>query len=386
MQTYLDHNATTALSPRAWDVMKTLYSEFLPLNPSSMHQLGQRAKTLLVEARHQMAHLCGVSPQEVTFTSGGTESINFLIYSLSQGLPGEVVVAEGEHKALLERVRSLTTKGYLLKWVAPTSDGVITLEAVQRAVTPQTRFLALSAANSETGVLHEWEAIADWACSKQIPLIIDAVGLCGKRSIALSRGVTGWALSGHKAYGPPGTGVAILRRTTKAYPLLLGGGQEQGRRSGTEPVIALQGMVTAFQEVEEQLSELELHWTKLRNVLETQLLELFPEALIIGKDLPRLANTTCITAPGWDGEEWVIRLDQEGICVSHGSACSSGAHEPSPALRAMKLAPQWIRGALRISMGRSTSMKEIDHLLSVFKRFASNRILSSKPTTTCCMV
>lgn len=357
---YLDHNATTALDPRVWAAMESIVARGLPLNPSSLHRAGQQAKALLAEARSSVAHTLGVKPQEVVFTSGATEALNLLIRGLVLPGPGTVMVGAADHKAAVETVRALTREGYVARMVLPGQEGVITPEALRAALSPDVRLVVMSAANSETGLLQDVASMGQVAASAGVPLVIDAVALLGRAPIRLWPGVSGLCLSGHKAHGPTGTGVAVVRAGLKLRPLLYGGGQEHGRRSGTEALVAWHGMAEALRLVHQDLEEAALRMEGLRDHFEARVLEQIPEAVVIGRGQARLCNTSCLAFPGLEGEVLVIDLDRRGVCASHGTACSAGAHEPSPALRAMGLPDSWVRGAVRFSLGRSSSLDQIE--------------------------
>lgn len=357
---YLDHNATTALDPRVWAAMESIVARGLPLNPSSPHRAGQQAKAILAEARSTVAQALGVKPQEVIFTSGATEALNLLIRGLALPGPGSILVGAADHKAAVETVRSLSREGYTARLLTPGEQGVITPDALRAALTPDVRLVVMSAANSETGLLQDVASMGQVAAAAGVPLVIDAVALLGKAPVRLLPGVSGLCLSGHKAHGPTGTGVAIVRAGLKLRPLLHGGGQEHGRRSGTEAVVAWHGLAEALRLVHQDLEAAALRMEGLRDHFEARVLAEVPEAVVIGRGQPRLCNTSCLAFPGLEGEVLVIDLDRKGVCASHGTACSAGAHEPSPSLRAMGLPELWVRSAVRFSLGRSTTLEQIE--------------------------
>jgi cysteine desulfurase len=339
--------------------MDRLVSEGLPLNPSSLHAAGQRAKALLASARAEVALLLDVPSKEVIFTSGATESLNLLIRGLVLPGPGSILCAATDHRAVVETVKGMTREGYAPVLLRPGLEGRLSAEALEKALDPSVRLIVLSAANSETGILQDVEGYGKVAERAGIPLVIDAVALLGRAAVRLPPGVSGLALSGHKAHGPTGTGVAIVRGRHRLRPLLLGGGQEHGRRSGTEAVVAWHGLAEAMRFAYEDLEETTSRMEGLRDLFEELVLSGYPEAHVIGNDLPRLCNTSCLAFPGEEGERLVIELDRLNICVSHGSACSAGAHEPSPSLRALGIPESWVKSALRISLGRNTQEWEV---------------------------
>jgi cysteine desulfurase len=362
---YLDSNATTALDPRVWAAMERIVQQGLPLNPSSLHSAGQQAKALLAAARHQIAQTLGVKPQEVVFTSGATESLNLLIRGLALPAPGSILVGAADHKAAIEAVRALERDQIRARLIPPTENGIITPQQLAAALDPSVRLIVMSAANSETGLLQDVEGFGQVAAAAGVPLVIDAVAVLGKAPVRFPMGVSGFALSGHKAHGPTGTGLAVVRAGQRLRPLLVGGGQEHGRRSGTEATIAWHGLAESIRLVHEDLHEASTRMARLRDRFEA-LVGTIPGVHIIGQGQPRLCNTSCLAVPGCEGEVLVIELDRRGVCVSHGTACSAGAHEPSPALRAMGLPEPWVRSAIRVSLGRNTTEEQIELAAQAF--------------------
>ena len=365
---YLDYNATTALHPEVWAQMTRVAEMGLPLNPSSLHASGRRAKALLAQIRTQVATACGMLPQEVIFTSGGTEALNLLIRGLLPPTRGTILYGAADHKAVTATVRSLETLGYRTRAIAPDRSGLLSVERIAEALSPDVVLMVFGGANSETGVIQDLRALGELAAWHRIPLVIDAVGLLGKEPISWFPGVTGMALSAHKAHGPTGAGVALLRKAAHLQPLHTGGGQEHGRRSGTEALLAWAGAACAIELVQGDLPEAATRMRALRDRLEQKLLALDVPVEIIGAESPRLCNTTCVAFPGHEGEVLVIELDRAGICASHGTACSAGAHELSPALLSMGLPPAVVRSAIRFSVGRGTTEADIDEAIRRLER------------------
>ena len=365
---YLDHNATTPLHPEIWGVMERIVRLGEPLNPSSLHVYGQRAKALLAQARALAAESLDVLPQEVLFTSGGTESLNLLIRGLLPPAGGIVLYSAADHKAITETLRALEKMGYRGQALHPDVTGHLSVDQIAGAITPQVVLMVFSAANGETGVLTDVAALGSLAAWHRIPLVIDAVALLGKEKVRMLPGVSGLALSAHKAHGPTGAGLAILRKHLTLRSLHTGGGQEHGRRAGTEALVSWVGAAHAVAMAQASLVEAAPRMAVLRHRLEEGLRQLYPQLIVIGENQSRLCNTSCVSFPGLEGELLVIELDREGVCVSHGTACSAGAHELSPALRAMQLPLETIRGSIRLSLGRFTREEEIDEALIRFQR------------------
>lgn len=353
---YLDNNATTALDPRVATAMRLE----LPLNPSSPHRYGQRAKQLLLEATRRVAAHLSFKPEEVLFTSGATESINMVLRGLlSKG--DHLVTSAFEHACLYNTAKAIEPQGVAISFLAH-PRGAISPEEVKAALLPETKLIALLGANNETGVLTDIDGVAALAASRGIPLLVDGVMLLGKHTLSLPAGVTFAAFSGHKIHGPKGVGVLAMRRP--CAPLLTGGPQQLGRRAGTENLEAILGFTAALS----LLSEGERRqMALLRDRLEAGLRILFPELLVHGGDGPRICNTSNVAFPGVDGESLLIELDLQGVGVSHGSACMSGAREVSRILLNMGIPRKIAQSSLRFSLSRQTTQEEIDRTLSLLE-------------------
>ncbi|MEM9199197.1 MAG: aminotransferase class V-fold PLP-dependent enzyme [Pseudomonadota bacterium] len=350
---YLDWNATAPLRPEARAAM--LEAMEVVGNPSSVHAEGRAAKKLLNQAREQVAGLVGCDPADVIFTSGATEGAGIVC---ARGYP-KFIHSAAEHDCLAEQV--LTGKQLELR-LAPTGE----VQADAQAVAAFDRTLAASslaglafwtAANNETGVIgSKWRALAQMA---QCETIEDAVQVLGKRPMA---GL--WAdytlVSGHKIGGPKGVGALLLRSDGPSRQFLRGGGQERGRRAGTENLIGIAGFGAAAAAAKRDLEA--GVWDgveRLRNILESTLVAAAPDLIIFGKDAPRLPNTSCFAVPGWRGETQVMQMDLAGFAVSAGSACSSGKVGPSRVLRAMGYDEVTAASAIRVSLGPTTTEAEL---------------------------
>jgi cysteine desulfurase len=356
---YLDNNATTALDPR---VFKAMLAEFSgpPANPSSVHYFGQQAKSLLNSARRSIASFFGSKPEELIFTSGGTESLNLLIRGLFGNRPkGHLITTSIEHLAVYRTIQSLENSGVAITYLPVDLWGAPLFEELEKAILPNTNAIILSAANSETGVKLDIEKFAEIAERHEIPLIIDAVALIGKEPLSIPPGVSAIAFSGHKFHAPKGIGGVIARSSLKLTPLLTGGGQEFQRRAGTENLAGILGLAEAFQILREKQREITQHMRNLRDHLEITLMRELPEITVNGSG-PRVANTSNLAFRGIDGESLLIHLDLAGVAASHGSACSSGSLEPSRVLLQMGVDRSVARSSLRFSVSRMNSREEID--------------------------
>lgn len=328
-----------------------------PANPSSVHWFGQQARNHLSSARQKAASFFKSKPEEIIFTSGGTESINFYLRGL--GSKGHVIGTTIEHSATYQTLQALEASGLNVTYLSVGLWGAPLPEQVSDAIRPDTRAIVLSAANGETGVKIDLEAIAKIAEIKGIPLFIDAVSYIGKESLNMHRGIAAVALSGHKFHAPKGVGALYLRSDIKLPPEITGGSQENKRRAGTENLAGILGMAEGLQILAEKQLEITNSLLDLRGHLEKGLKREIPDILIHGEG-PRLCNTSNIAFLGADGETLLMQLDLAGIAISHGSACSSGSIEPSRVLTNMGIDRKTARSSIRFSLSRMNTREEID--------------------------
>lgn len=353
---YLDNNATTLLDP---DVLDVMIAELAapPHNPSSIHSFGQEAKKVLSDARSTIAEFLDVKPQEILFTSGGTEGMNLLIRgSVSQPSTAHIIGSAIDHPCVYNTLLDLQAQGADVTFLPVDSHGAPRPADLQAALRPDTTLIVLSAANSETGVKLDVEKCAAITRSAKVPFILDGVALLGKELFTVPEGVTGMAFSAHKFHGPKGVGFAFLRSGYKVTPLLTGGGQEKKLRSGTENLPGIVGMAHALSILDEAAAY--AHMKALRELFEAELTHAIPDLEING-DGPRLPNTSNLHFPGVDGESLLISLDMHQIAASHASACSSGALEPSRTLLNMGYTKERAGSSLRFSFSRFTTTEEI---------------------------
>ncbi len=371
MRIYLDYNATAPVAPEAAEAMARALREDFG-NPSSVHAFGQKAKASIDQARAEVATLIEAEPAEVVFTSGGTESDNLAIRGAFEALAAagrrRIVTSGIEHEAVLNTVKALETRGADVVRVGAGRDGIVDMEALSAAITPETAVVSVMLANNEVGTI---QPIADIArlCRAQGALMhTDAVQAAGKIPIAVrTLGVDLLSMSAHKFSGPKGIGALWIRRGVRLVSQATGGRQERNRRGGTENVPAIVGMGVAARLARAPLPSL----ASLRDRLENGIVTSVPGTIVNGAIDRRVPNTTNISFDGIEAESLLIALDLEGVAVSTGSACSSGTLEPSHVLKAMGLPQAFARNSLRFSLGSSTTAEEIDFVLGVLPRLVT---------------
>lgn len=362
---YLDHNATTPVAPEVLDAMLPWFSQTFG-NAGSAHALGHLSDGAVVHAREQVAALLNASPAEIVFTGSATEAINQAIRGALEAQPQKrhVVTTAVEHPAVQAVLQHEAAKGVEVTVLGVDGEGRLDLAAVEAALRPDTVLLSVMAANNESGVLFPVAELGRIAKAKGVRFHVDATQAIGKIPVD----VVAWDadllnLSAHKFQGPKGVGALFIRRGVRIKPFLLGGGQERGRRGGTENVPGLVGLGAAAERAARLLPEMD-RVRLLRDHLEAGL-QAIPEVRILGEGAPRLPNTTLAAFAGVEGEALLLKLNQQGICVSTGSACSTGHREPSHVLRAMGIPEAYAKGTLRLSLGLSTTEAEIDRALAV---------------------
>lgn len=361
---YFDHNATTALDSRVLDVMLP-FMQSAQGNPTSRHSYGRTARQAIDLARERVAAAVGAHPSQVIFTSGGTEADNMAIQGIAAAqTPSQIVISGIEHPAVSKPAQALQVRGWKLASIKANSDGTLDISKLEQALQQKTALVSVMAANNETGALQDIPAIAA-ICKKHGALLhTDAVQALGKIPLNFqASGVNAMSLSAHKIYGPQGAGALVVDKRIDIRPLLYGGGQEKGLRSGTENIAAIVGFGLACELAQQELSVRAEHNRMLRDHLEPGLQGL--GAVIFGKTAARLPNTSFFAFPDIEGETLVMALDRKGFAVASGSACSSDSTEPSHVLLAMGIAPGIARGAVRISFGSGNTMDQVDSLLTV---------------------
>lgn len=383
---WFDHAATAPLDPRVAAAMGRWLGESFG-NPSSLHREGREARAAVEQARASVARLLGAEPSEVVFTGSGTEADNLAILGAID--PGEVprahVLASAiEHPAVLEPCRRLERLGASLELVPVGRDGIVDPEEVRRRIRPETRLVSVMAANNVLGTIQPVAEIGGICRERGVIFHVDAVQAAGKVPLDLRR----WpidlvSISAHKIHGPQGVGALVVRGGRRLSPLVFGGGQERGLRSGTENVAGLVGAGHAARLAAEAMAEENVRLVDLRERLAAGIAARLPSARFLGHPTRRLPGHLCLLLEGQEGEavRLLLALDEEGFAVSTGSACSSShASEPSAVLLALGFDPIRARGALRLSLGRGNSEDEVVRFLDVFPRLAAGlRPVTSRP-------
>ena len=374
---YADHHATTPLLPEAVEAMLP-WLHGLAANPSSVHAPGRRARRAVEEARDEVARVLGASSAEIVLTSGGTEANALAVRGgawaarAADGRRGAVVFTAGEHPAVREAVASLGREGFTPREVSIEASGAPSLAALEGALVPDVALVSAILANNETGAvnLHLGEA-AHAAREKGIVFHTDAVQAVGKLPVNVGAlGVDLLSLTGHKFGGPKGAGALYVRKGVALFPLQPGGGQEKGRRGGTENVAAIVGLGVALREAARRLEDERRRLAALRDRFEEGLSASVPGVRFVAAGGERLPTVSSAILPGADGETLLAALDLEGIAVSAGSACHAGTTTPSRVLLAMGWTPDEARSTLRFSFGRTTTEAEVERLLEAVPRLA----------------
>jgi len=363
---YLDNNATTAVAPEVFEAIRPFLTERYG-NPSSMHSFGGAVARDVRNARENLAALLGASPQEVIFTSGGTESDSTAILSGLSTMPErrEIVTTRVEHPAVLNLCKHLArTRGYSVRWLSVDREGMLDMDEVRSKITDQTAIVSVMWANNETGVIFPVKEIAEIAHERGALMHTDAVQAVGKVPMGLSSSSIDFlSLSGHKLHAPKGIGALYIKKGSRFAPFVLGGHQEADRRGGTENVPGIVGLGEAARLAMQNFDEENNKVKKLRDRLQEGLLAKIGNARINGSVVSRLPNTLNIGFEFVEGEAILLLLDEKGICASSGSACTSGSLEPSHVLRAMGVPFTAVHGSIRFSLSRYNTEDEIEYVL-----------------------
>ena len=362
---YLDNAATTPVDPRVVEAMLP-YLGARRGNPSSLHAPGAAAREAVEEVREPVAALIGASPGEIYFTGGGTEADNLAVLGLARAAPPEkrhAVVSGVEHAAVRESARRLKSEGFEVSWVGVDADGLVDPAEFADALRPETALAAVVWANNEVGTVEPIEVLAGTCAERGVPLHADAIQAAGRLSLDVEKvPVATLALSGHKLYGPQGVGALYVREGISLEPILFGGGQEGGLRSGTENVAGIVGLGEAARLAREELGERIRHEEMLRDRIAAGASGI-PGVRLNGHPNERLSNNVHLTVEGVEAEGLVLLLDALGYAIGSGSACASGGHKASPVLLAMGRSEREAFSPVRMTVGKDNTAGERDGFL-----------------------
>jgi len=378
---YFDNSATTPVDPRVVEAMMPYLTGKFG-NASSIHFFGQEAKAAIDRARHQVAHLINARPNEIVFTSGGTESNNLAIKGVLESQSAverpHIITSIIEHSAVKNVCEDLEKQGFSVTYLPVYDNGIVKFEDVKAAITDNTVLISIMTANNEIGTLQPVEEIGQFvkelrSSGRKIWFHTDAVQAAGKIPVDVEQiGCDLLSMSAHKIYAPKGTGALYVRRGVRLHPQNIGGHQERERRGGTESVPNVVAFGAACEIAAGELSTTTSQTRELRDRFEQAVGEVIPEIVFNGDRESRIPNISNVSFHSIEGEGLLINLDMQGIAVSTGSACSSGTLEPSPVIRALGREDQLARGAIRFSFGRFNTSKDVDDLLRVLPASIEN--------------
>jgi cysteine desulfurase len=366
---YLDNAASTPIH-------KDVLAEMLPFltdqygNPSSIHKLGRTANKSIQNARKQIANMINAQADEIFFTSGGTESNNIALHGFAYAKKGNHVITSSiEHEAILEPCKRLEKDGFSVTYLPVSSDGLVDPVDVKNAITKDTCLVSIMFANNEIGTVQPIKDISKICKEKQLPFHSDAVQAVGKMPIDVKDlELSAMSISSHKLNGPKGIGAIYIKKGIKIEPLILGGGQENGIRSGTENVASIVGFGKACELAKENLQKNIVHLKSLRDSLVSKITSEIPHVSFNGNKEKRIPNNAHFTFLGVNGEDLIIKLDENGIAASTGSACSVKIQKASHVLKAMGFSHEQIAGSLRLTVGLSNTFEEIDTAVTILKK------------------
>jgi len=367
---YFDNAASTAVHP---EVVKEMlpYFDVQYGNPSSIHQFGRKAKNAIQKARKQVAALVGAEPDEIIFTSGGTESNNTILMGIQAFRPekNHVITSSIEHEAILEPCRDLEKNGVKVTYLSVDEHGIVNPNDITNSINPQTVIVSVMFANNEVGTIQPIKEISKICNKYQIPLHTDAVQAVGKVPINVKElGVDALSISSHKINGPKGIGALFIKKGLKINPYIRGGGQENGLRSGTENVASIVGFGKACEIAKEKLNENISHFQTLHSSMLSRIIKEIPHVKLNGHPDKRIFNNIHLTFLGVNGEDLIIKLDEYDVAASTGSACSIHTQKASHVLQAMGFNHEQITGSLRISFGYLNTLDEVDQTVEVLKK------------------
>lgn len=381
---YLDSGSTTPVDKRVWEAMLPYFSQSYG-NPSTLYALGREGRKAVEAARENIAAILGAdNPQEIVFTSGASESNNYILKGMavqSREKGKHIITSRTEHSSVMNTCKALEKLGYEITYLPVDKYGVVHPDSLEKAITPQTILVSIITANNEVGTIAPIKELAAIARNQNIPFHTDAVQAIGSMPIKVNElGVDAVSLSAHKNYGPKGVGILYLRQTLKPFSLIHGGGQENKKRAGTENVPGIVGMAKALELNEAERSERVAKMNFLREKLTDGILSSIPASYLTGHPEQRAAHVASFIFEYVEGESILLYLDKEGIAVSSGSACTSGSLEPSHVLLAMGIPAEKAHGSIRFTLHKDNTEAEIDRVLEVLPGII-NRLREMSPIT-----
>lgn len=367
---YMDHSATSPVDPQVFESMKPYFVDSFG-NASTLYSLGRDARKAMESARAQVASLIGAKPEEIIFTSGGTESDNIAIKGVAYRLKDKgnhIITSAIEHPAVEETCKYLEKNGFEVTYLPVYEEGIVRISDLEEAITDKTILITIMHANNEIGTIQPVAEIGKIARGKKIYFHTDAVQTVGKIPVNVEElKVDMLSLSAHKLYGPKGIGALYIRKGVRLEPIIHGGGHEKGIRPGTENVSGIVGLGKACELAEENLLDNAKYLTNLRDRLIDEVLNSVEKSYLNGHRTKRLPNNVNFRFTGIEGESLVLHLDSKGIAASTGSACSSKKLEPSHVLMAIGLKEVDAHGSLRLTLGKENTEKDVDHAIESIK-------------------
>lgn len=366
---YLDNAASTPVHEQVLhEMIPFLQDQFG--NPSSIHRYGRFAQRAIQNARKQIAHLINSEPNEILLTSGGTESNNTALFGLAHTAKGNHIITSSiEHEAILEPCKKLEKEGFEITYIPVDDSGLVNSKDIEKSITPKTCLVSIMFANNEVGTIQPIQEISKICHDKQIVFHTDAVQAVGKVKLDVKElGIDMLSISSHKINGPKGVGALYIKKGIEIIPFIFGGGQENGMRSGTENVASIVGFGKACQLAQENMQQNILHLQNIRNNLIAKVMKEIPLVTLNGHSDQRIANNAHFTFLGVNGEDLIIKLDENGIAASTGSACSVRVQKESHVLKAMGFSHDQIAGSLRLTVGISNTDSEIEKTVEILKK------------------
>ncbi len=378
---YLDHNATTPVHPEVLEAMLPYYKDKFG-NASSIHGFGREVKVALEESREKVAKLINAAPNEVYFTSGGTESDNLAIKgtAFANRKKGKhIVTSKIEHHAVLESCKFLEKEGFEVTCLPVDGQGLIDPDDLKKAIRKDTILVSIMYANNEVGSIEPVEDLSKIAKENDVYFHTDAVQAMGKAPVDVQRlNADMLSVSAHKIYGPKGVGAIYIRKGTRVTPWSDGGSHEKSRRAGTENVPGIVGLAKALEIVQGEMEKESKRLRKLTEAFYHKLTRAIPDVVLNGDLEKRIPNTLSLSFKAVEGESIILSLDLKGVAVSTGSACASGSLEPSHVLSAMRIAPEIAQAAIRFSFGRENTMQDVDYVVKILPEIVG-RLRSMSP-------